>query len=192
MRFNKWYIVLALFLSGVTGAEDVTVNWTHPTARTNGVALPLSEIKETQLDWGVCAAGNTFPATPVGTRAIAAPATTTTIVGLGYGTWCFRARTADTINLVSANTGTVFKVILAPPNPPVFTTINVVAYEIKLHPVEGVILGRQVGTVPLGTACGYEPVVYTMGGEYHSVPLSKVELTKSPKSDIIVAKCAIG
>lgn len=178
----------AMFWLGTALAADANLSWTHPTQRVDGTALPLSAIKETQIDWGACAAGNTFPATPAGTKAVPAPATTTTVTGLAYGTWCFRARTADTNNLVSDNAGTVWKQYVAPPQPPVLTVVNIVAYETKRDNRGLVRLGRHVGTVPLGTACG-EYVTLKHSARYYEVPLDQVTLSKMPKSLVVVARC---
>lgn len=183
-----WYLVAVLstvILTGAVWAADATLTWTHPTQRVDGTSLPLASIKETQIDWAPCATGNTFPTTATGTKAVPAPATTTTVTGLVYGTWCFRARTVDVGNLVSDNTGTVWKQYLAPPNPPVLTVVNIVAYEVLQNP-NGIRLGRNVGTVKLGTQC--------VAGEvlpgFYEVTLDQVTLTKMPKSAIVVAQCA--
>jgi len=166
-------------------ADTATLTWTHPTQRVDGTSLPLTSIKETQIDWGVCASGNTFPATPTGTKAVAAPATTTSVAELGYGAWCFRARSVDTGNLVSDNSGAVYKIIIAPPKPPVLSATITVAYEIQQHPVFGPRLGRNVGTVSLGTECLAGEIV----NGYYEVSLDKVNLTKMPKSAIVVTQC---
>lgn len=170
-------------------AADAQLSWTHPTQREDGTALPLAEIKETQIDWAACAAGNVFPPTPAGTKAVAAPATSTTVTGLTYGTWCFRARTVDTANLVSNNTGTVWRQYVAPPKPPVLTVTNIVAYEINLTPSGLVKLGRDVGRVPLGTPCSEDLIVANNRDTYYSVPASAVTLYRQPKSSALVAVC---
>lgn len=174
--------VLYLATCGKAFADTATVTWTHPVQRVDGTALPLAEIKSTRIGYGLC------PSTAT-TVDVPAPAATWTSPQLGYGTWCFVARTIDTADRVSDPTNPVQKVVLAPPKPPVIVTVNLTAYEIKLHPVEGVLLGRAVGTVPLGTPCTSEqPVV---GSDFHIVPRSAVTLTKVPKSDQLVAQCAV-
>ena len=189
MKKLVFFVLAAMLPFGSASAADATLTWTHPTQRTDNTALPLAEIKETQIDWAVCATGNTFPATPLGTKAVPAPANTTVVTGLTYGTWCFRARTADLTGEVSINTGTVWKQYLAPPKPPVLNSTITMVYEIASHPVDGVRLARQVGTVELGTACVDNPI-QTDRGEYYEVSLDKVTLTKMPKSAIVVTQCA--
>ena len=198
LRFLEALVVLALLamagallLSGEARAEDATLNWTHPTQRENNVALALAEIRETQVDWGLCS-GTSFPATPAGTKAVPAPATTTVITGLAYGTWCFRARTVDTGGLTSVNTSVVSKVILAPPKPPVLSSTVTVAYELLPDKWDGVRLGREIGTIPLGSACRDEPFQTQKGEVYPLAGDVEVRLTKVPKAEslAIVTRCA--
>ena len=180
-------IALALALATVTaGAADVTVTWTHPTQNTDGTALPLASIASTRVEYGSCS-GSAF-GTKAGEVTVTAPGTTATIT-LAPGTHCFRAYTrtvAAAGGLESGPSNAASKVVpFPPPNPPVITVVNIVAYEIQYHPVHGPRLGRNVGTVPLGTACGV-----AITGDYHEVPLDAVTLSKMPKSAIVVAQCA--
>lgn len=184
--------LIGLIVTRTVYAADATLNWTHPTQRVDNTPITLAEIRETQIDWAKCATGNTFPASPLGTKAVPAPATSTVVTGLDYGTWCFRARSVDTAGEMSLNSGTVWKQYLAPPKPPVLSAVITVAYEIKSHPLEGQVLGRAVGTVALGTECGTEPIVYGGNGVYYEVALDKVTLTKMPKSAVVVTKCEVG
>jgi hypothetical protein len=119
---------------------------------------------------------------------VTGPGTTATIA-LAPGTHCFRAYTrtvAAVGGLESGPSGVASKVVpFSPPNPPTITVVNVVAYEITQHPVQGIRLGRNVGTVPLGTTCGVK-----VTGDYYEVPLDQVTLSKMPKSAIVVAQCA--
>lgn len=195
--FSKWAlgaltlltILVFVLMAKSVYAADATVSWTHPTQRVDNTPITLAEIRETQIDWGVCATGNTFPATPAGTKAVPAPGTTTQVTGLTYGTWCFRARSVDTAGLASDNTGTVWKQYLAPPKPPVLSSIITVAYEIQMNSWGEIKLGSKVGTMELGTPCVDNPI-WTNKGEYFEVDRSDVTLTKEPKSSIIVTQCS--
>lgn len=183
--------ILLLAPALVLGA-DATVRWTHPTARENGVSLALSEIRETQVDYGICAAGGAFPAAAAGTQVVPAPATSVVITNLGYGTWCFRGRTADTGGLVSANSSVAQKVILAPPQPPVLSATITVAYDMKGVRGDGtILLGREVGTVAIGAPC-IDYAFETNKGTFHGIDRSNVKLSREPRSSMIVTKCAIG
>lgn len=179
-------LAVLLLWSAVSYANDATVNWAHPTQRENNVALPLAEIRETLVLYGLCASGQ-LPATPQ-SRVVPAPATTVTLTGLGYGTWCVAARTVDTEGRASNNSSIASKVILAPPKPPVLSSTITVAYEISMNAWGDVKLGRAVGTMPLGTACVDNPIL-TNKGEYYEIERSNVTMTKEPKSSIIVTRC---
>jgi hypothetical protein len=120
---------------------------------------------------------------------VAAPATTAVVPGLGYGTWCFRGRTVNTGGLTSVNSAVVSKVYLAPPNPPVLGATITLAYEIQMNSWGDVKLGRAVGSMPLGTPCVDNPIL-TNKGEFYEIDPANVELTKDPKSSIIVTQCA--
>ena len=167
-------------------AASVTVTWTHPTQNTDGTALALANIASTRVEHGTCS-GTAF-GTKAGEAVVPAPATTTTF-DLGPGTHCFRAYTktvAAVGGLESSPSGVASKVVpFPPPNPPVITVVNIVAYEVQTHPMWGNRLGRNVGTVPLGTECVPGEIV----DGYYEVPLDQVDLYRMPKSPIVVAKC---
>lgn len=171
-------------LCGIARAADATLNWTQPTSRTDGTALPLTEIRETQIDYAPCTAVNTFPATPTGTRVVTGSSSGAIITGLTYGTWCFRARTVDTTGAASVNTGTVYRVYLAPPNPPTLLSIATIAYELREY-TGGTMRMVQIGTVPLGAVCGPKLV-----GQYAT--FDGATITKPTTGGIIAARCAGG
>lgn len=180
-------LILLLCLAALPAmAADVSVNWTHPSQFTDGTSLSVSQIASSRVEYGSCA-GAAF-GVKAGERVVPAPTATTTIT-LPPGTYCFRAYTLTTAAAgaqESGPSGVASKVVpFPPPNPPVLTVINVVAYEIQLHPVQGPRLGRNVGTVPLGTECGAQ---ITTG--YYEVPLDAVTLSRMPKSAVVVAQCA--
>ena len=174
-------------------AATAELAWSAVTKRVDGTAVTSAQLKEYRVYYGVCAVGDTLPASPA-VVAFAPTATTGVIPNLAYGKWCFAMSVVD--NSVdqneSARTGIITRTWLAPPEAPVFTVANKIAYEVLPHPIEGTRLGRAVGTVPLGTACGNDPVVSTMRGDYHEVALDAVTLSKRPKSAVIVAQCKIG
>lgn len=191
-KFLLRWIPLLLFALAAAGAlyvatlgkafaENAVVTWTHPTQRTDGSALPLAEIKATRIAYGKC------PATDIVVE-VAAPTATWSSPPLAYGEWCFRAATIDTLDMVSDFTLPVTKRIVAPPKPPVIVTVSTVVWEYKWHPVDGPMLGREVGTIPLGTACvGLDAQVPPA---YFLVPRDAVTLTKRPKGDLI-ARCNV-
>lgn len=192
MKMRLKFGLLAGLITGLAWsaahAADATLTWQHPTQREDNSALALSEIRETQIDWGRCATGNTFPATPAGTKAVPAPATTTVVTGLDYGTWCFRARSVDTAGLVSNNSGTVWKQYIAPPKPPVITTVAGLVWELRLHPVDGPYLARVIGTVDAGKPClGLAP---QYGDDIFAINAADANLTRKPNPNaMVVAQC---
>jgi len=178
-------VILVVSCASRADAADANVTWTHPTQRIDSTPLPLTEIKETQVDYAQCTAGAlTFPATPVGTVKVPAPATNTIVTGLGYGTWCFRARTVDTGGLMSDNSGQISKTVLAPPKPPVFTAVSTSVYDIRNGE-----LGRVVGVVKFGTVCG-EPVIASGLITWNRMDRKDVRMIRSAKGDVLVALCA--
>jgi hypothetical protein len=140
----------------------------------------------------VCAAGQ-VPTTGAVTVTVNSPATTTTVTGLAAGTWCFAARTVDSFGLQSAFTLPVSKVVAptSPPKPPVLTTVNLVVYETRIHPTQGLVAGREVGTIALGEKCYADAAGNPqVGVDLYRVRFSDVTLTKAPKSELLVAQCA--
>jgi hypothetical protein len=85
------------------------------------------------------------------------------------------ATAAKTVNItITAATTTVWK------------TTSTAVYDVLSS--NGVrVLGRQVGTVPLGTSC---QTYYKVGTDYYKVRNEKVQLTTEPRSSSIVARCA--
>lgn len=189
-----WISVGALLLmlaSIFTRAEaaDASLTWTLPTQRVDNTPVTISEIKHTEIIYGLCAAGQ-LPATTA-SAVFVSPATTGKITGLGYGTWCFAARVSDTDGLLSALTPTVSKVYLAPPKPPVLVTVAVVVYETKIHPTQGLVAGRAVGTVALGKTCyAASDGGAFVGADLYRVTLASVKLSKTPRSELLLAQCA--
>ena len=95
---------------------SVTISWIHPTGYTDGSALPLTEIKETLVTWRRPA-----NSTVVGSVRVAAPATSTLVVGLSCGGFNFSAATVVKVgNVESAEAGPVLYAtgVQCAPNPP--------------------------------------------------------------------------
>jgi len=186
------YIVLAIIILGVAfllsrraEAGTATVNWTHPTARTNGAALAISEIASTRVEFSL---GTTF-GTVTGTQAVAAPATSLTIGSLTDGaSYCFRAFTVAVDGSVSsASVSQPCKVIpTSPPNPPVLTTVTTVAYELRKSWFWDRMVS--VGTVALGEACG--GAVSVRGKTYNALSASQVTLGGRYRGGAIYGRCA--
>jgi hypothetical protein len=162
MRYEKLLMALimlgavALFLMvGNAFAGEATVTWTHPTTRTDGSALPASQIGSTKVEWGTCQ-GSSF-GTAAGNASAAGAATSLVVPNLPAGTYCFRAATIDTGGLQSGWSAVVSKVVpVAPPNPPTLVTISTYAYEFRPRLIGGFKLVR-VADVKQGVPCSEIP-----------------------------------
>jgi PKD repeat protein len=103
------------------------------------------------------------------------------------GNYTVVATVSDTGGLTNSKTFT-WEVKNAPvPNPPTIVTVTTVAYELNKR--GGV--GSAVGYVALNTPClGTAPLISKSGKTYYEVSLADVELSKMPKSVIVVGVCA--
>lgn len=91
------------------------VSWTLPTQRTDGSALPVSEIAKTTVAWGTSAAGP-FP----NVQDVASPGTSHTFTrgAPGTGTRCYVAFVTDTGGRVGGQVGPACKTVTAAPGAP--------------------------------------------------------------------------
>lgn len=162
MKYQKLLMALILLgalalllLAGSAFAGQAVVTWTNPTARTDGSALTAAQIGSTEVEYGTCS-GTAF-GTVTGTQAVTGAATTLTVLNLAAGTYCFRARTHDTANNLSAWSNIASKVVpVAPPNPPVIVTVSTYAYEFRPRLLGGFKLVR-VADVQMGVPCAEIP-----------------------------------
>jgi len=181
-----------LTCTAAAGWADLT--WTPPTQNTDGSAL--TNLADYRVAYG------TTPTNLATTVTVPAPASGYGVPGLAVGPWYFAVRACNVPGVCSDPAGPVTKTVVLPagaasatvsiatqPKPPTGLVVTqTLAYEIKDNP-NGVMLGRNVGTVPLGTPCGDATVVQSWGVDYHGVPRSAVVFSKPPKSTVIVAAC---
>lgn len=194
LRASLLLLVVLLFvvmfaLSSVARAGTATVTWTLPTQNTDGSAIAAGTLASTTVAWGSCGTTAGTFGTEAGRASVAVPGTTYTVLNLAPATYCFHALVTTTGGVTSAWSAVASKAVPAPapaPQPPTIVTVATVAYEITTHPLDGVRLGRAVGTVPLGTPCGAELIT---GSDYYEVAREAVTITKQPKSTLVVAKC---
>jgi len=182
-----------LTCSAAGGWADLT--WTPPTQNTDGT--PLTDLADYRVAYG------TTPTNLATTVTVPVPASGYGVTGLAAGPWYFTVSACNVPGVCSIPAGPVTKTVAVPagvatatvtintvPKPPTGLVVTQsMAYEIKDNP-NGVMLGRNVGTVPLGTACGDAVVVQSWGANYHSVPRASVIFSKAPKSVTVVAVCA--
>jgi hypothetical protein len=159
---------LALAWSNRAEAGSAVVNWTNPVTKADGT--PLAVISGTRVEWGTCL-GSAF-GTLLGSQSTTGVATSTTVLGLPAGTYCFRAFTLSGA-LVSGPSNVGSKVIPdSPPNPPVLTTITAVAYEVRGGSANRRMVA--VGSVALGEVCG-KP--WVRDGRYARLQPAQVTIT---------------
>lgn len=192
----------AINCANTTG--NAVLTWTAPTQNTDGTtisAVAPGALAGFKLYTATTAAG-VAGATPV--TVADKTATSYTMTGLPVGTNYFAAAAYNTESVASALTGNVTAVIVAPsasasstvnvnvqPKPPVLTVVSQFAYEINATG-NGPKLGRNVGTVPVGTQCLGDAVIYSGASTYYAVPSNVVSVPPNikPKSTILVAACA--
>jgi hypothetical protein len=181
MKILKTAIML-LFPSLVMA---VTVSWNPPTTNTNGTPIPATgdaALASYLVEWGTCSA-SAF-GTKIGELTVPATATSAEILSLAPACYSFRVYARNTYGSTSLPSTVVQKTIVAPvPNPPTVVTVIAQVYDYQIKGGQ-ILLGRQVGTAPLGTVCG--DFVFT---GYYKVPDASVTLTRRPRSAVI-SRCA--
>lgn len=183
--------LLALALGSIVcraQASDLGVSWVNPVQNTDNSPIPATgagSLASNRVEWGTCVAGSF--GTKIADKVITPAATSTTITGLPPATYCLRAYATNTYGSESGASNVVAKLIPAPvPQPPVLSSTVTVVWDLKFSKPY-----RIVGNIPLGTPCG-EFIVRSRGYSYYDIPLSAVELTRTPRSSRVVTKCEIG
>lgn len=100
-------------------ADTATVSWVAPTQREDNTPLPITELSEFRIYWGL---GTAFDNTTVVTN----PTTTTYVIeGLTPGTYSFRMTAVDTNGLESGFSAVATKTVeVTAPMPPTITEVN--------------------------------------------------------------------
>jgi len=188
-----------LTCASATGSAELT--WTAPTQNTDNTPIAATGP-------GSLAGFKLFHSTTVAGVATATPvvvndklATTYTITGLPVGVRYYGAKAFNVENIDSDMAGPVNNTIVLPsatatasivvnvkPKPPVLTVAQV-AYEVTRDNRGMYRVGKAVGSIELGMTCG-DPITQKKRAIYYEVPLDYVNLTRMPKSAIVVAQCA--
>ena len=172
-------------------AATATLQWAMPTQNVDGSSIPATgngAIVQSKVEYGPCTAGGL---TVENTVLVDAPATTVTVNGfVGGETACFRVRVRNSFGVESEPSNVVSKTFDAPkPRPPVLLSSITVAYDVTFDRQLNVKLGRQVGTLALGTPC-LDPVS-TNKGVYFTVDAGAVTFTRTPRSSVVVTRCEL-
>lgn len=172
------------------GNGTATINWTKPTANTDGSTL--TNLAGYKVLYGTSATALNQ------VKQINDPnATSTSISALQTGTWYFAMRAFNSAQLESDNSNVVQKSIAAASaakSLSITVTATTAIYKTTATPVYDVlyqnglrVLGRLVGSVPLGTTCNSK---YPVNTNYYPVSPTKVTVTVTPRSATLVARCA--
>jgi hypothetical protein len=173
------------------GNGNVNLSWVAPKQNTDGSSL--TNLKGFKIVYGTSATSLTR------SQSVDSPtATSATVAALGSGTWYFAVRAVNSDGAESSNSAVVQRTISAATaaktvnititgsTTTTWKTISTAVYDVLSS--NGVrVLGRQVGTVPLGTSC---QTYYKVGTNYYKVRNEKVKLTTTPRSSSVVASCA--
>lgn len=190
---KKLHLLIAAFLTLVCTtayAGSASINWVLPTTNTDGSAItatgPTSLTKTTVL-YGICATGNSLPATPTA-QDVATPATSATISNLAAGTWCFALTVTNASGMTSDPTPVATKTILPPkPMPP--TSMQLADNTIyQLIGTKDKLAFLPVGTVPAATPCDASQPA----GGYYLVPQAGVSVKwfGSVKPQMVFGQCS--
>lgn len=193
-------------IPGVTGAEPkftltcstnngtARVGWTPPTQNVDGSAI--TDLVGFRIKYGTTPS-NLFQSVLVSDPAASSYA----IESLAAGTWYFNVVAMNRQNIDSDPSSTGTKTIAGTsvtrtasvklgtkPKPPTgITVVEVAAYDVKFdYRRFRYVLNRQVGSVPVGTACKKD---FQISGGYARVERWAVDLTRNTSSLLVVAKC---
>jgi hypothetical protein len=169
------------------------VRWTAPTTNTNGT--PLNNLAAFRVYYGT-SRGSLTQISEVNDIS----SSTTTISGLSPATWFFKVRAVNANQVESADSNVTSKVIsgasaartvsisITSPTKLTRKTIATTVYDLTRSATTGKwVLGRVVGTIPIGNNCR----TYRLTGDYYGVWTGLVKLTKPMRGDTLVAHCAL-
>ena len=191
-------------LTCAAATGTATLTWTAPTQNTDGSTIPASgagSLAGFELFHAATSAG-VSTATPIVVNNPAA--TTYTITGLPVGVRYYAAKAFNAEAIRSDFSGQVNNTIVLPsatanasvtvnvkPRPPVLSATITTAYELNGIKNDGtILLGRAVGTIPLGAPCIDYPFE-TNKGLYYGIERENVTFTRQPKSSMVVTKCEL-
>lgn len=173
------------------GEGTALVSWTAPTTNVDG--SPLLDLAGFKVAYGTSSDALTQTAlVDDNTRR------SFTVQSLTPGTWFFSVRSFNTqqaesddsniaqkdVTGASAASSVAITIEQAPPGTLQTTSTN--AYDV-VRSGGRYVLGRQVGTIALGRPCVSS---FRVGSSYYQVTRSDVRITRNPRSQTLVARCA--
>lgn len=188
---KKLVVPMLCLWGGAAIAATATITWNLPTQNEDGSTIPATgngALAQTKIEYGSCTATGGFGVVE-NAIVVPYPGTSATIDGfLGGETVCFRATVKNNLGVESAYSNVTSKTFDAPkPKPPVLISTITVAYAVSER--KGIyMLGKEVGTIPLGTEC-IAGEIATNKGIYFQVPADKVRFYRRTSSEVLVTKC---
>jgi len=173
------------------GNGTATINWTRPTTNTDGSTL--TNLAGYRVRYGTSASALS------NVKEITSPSTTSTAISaLQTGTWYFSVRAFNTNDVESDDSNIAQKTISSAsaaksltitvtPTMQTLKTNSTRVYDV-LFQNGGRVLGRQVGTAPIGTSCNSK---YPTNTNYYPIPRTSVSFTRTSRSTTVVARCAL-
>ena len=172
---------------------SAVVNWNAPTTNTD--TTPLTDLAGFKILYGTSSSALNQSVTVNNPAARSA-----TVDRLAGGTWYFAVRAVNSANVESPNSNLATKVIgTAKAAKTVSITISsgtttktlkttgTVVYDVVIR--NGArALGRQVGTIALDKTCQQH---YQVGTSYFMVAKTDARITITPRSNAVVAQCAL-
>lgn len=181
---KRYALTALLLLSGAAYAAPLNFSWVAPTQRTDGTALPTSQIAGYKVEWGTC--NGALFGSPLGSLIAPNTATTASSPNVSAGTYCGRVFTNATDGTVSASSNVGIKTVLpAPPNPPTLVTVTTVAYELRDSWWRSPRMVK-VGWLPVGSACDER---WSRNGSYATVDPDSVVTTRKYKGGALYGRC---
>jgi hypothetical protein len=178
---------------------SASLTWTAPTQNTDNSTL--ADLAGFKVLYGTSASS-------LGQQKVISDAASrgTSVTALPGGTWYFAVRAVNSKQLESDNSNVAQKTVASasaaktvdititgtPPPPPPTTTLKSVStsiYDVLHNSAGGRILGRVIGTAPIGTPCQSSWRVGTTS--YYKVNKTYVTIKIQPRSTNVVAKCAM-
>ena len=181
----KKLALLFTLLTGVAHAASLTVSWTDPVTNVDGSAVV--SLISTRVEYGTCS-GTAF-GTKIGEVVVPQPTPdSVTIPGLTAST-CYAIR-AYAKSGAGESVASVVKIATTPaappPNPPVLGTVTTAAVEIRKSAAGTYWVVRNVGFVPLGTACTGPALVR----DYYQTSPTQLSVDPATITGIVAGRCA--
>jgi hypothetical protein len=181
------------------GGSSAVLNWTAPSANTDGSAL--NDLAGFRVVYGT--SSTTLDRTQLVNDVTAR---TTTVSSLTPGTWYFAVRALNSRSLESDNSNIAQKVVAAataagsvaitvgstpPPTTPPPTTpppeTGLRTTHTTVYDVTDSDINVAVGTIALGRPCDQ---TFTVRNIYYRVNSTEVRFTRTPRTRAVVARCA--